>query len=213
MRRSICLFLLPLFFVSVQTAYAEAVLIAGSSGQSPPPFLEDSFWGITTSIDRAFAFTLDVEGQYNLDSLEVAAYHCEGMAGSTATFSIRPEVDGLPGDIIIDTFTVSNISTTPQILTVEASEQAELSSGSTYWIVGETSQGQVNWNLADDVFGAYAYRVEDGDWIFDDYGNVSAFAIHGIEVPEPGTVLLLGLGGCGLVFSRKRRQITIKSKR
>ena len=104
---------------------------------------------------------------------------------------------------VIDTFNVSNISTTPQVLTSEAIEQAVLSSGSTYWIVGGTTQGQVNWNLADGVFDPYAYRVGDGDWIYDDYGNVSAFAIHGTAIPEPGTILLLGLGG--LMLRRRRK--------
>lgn len=164
--------------------------------------MENSFCWFSSSIDRAFSFTLDLEGQYTLDSLEVAVYRSSSVADAAASFTIRPDVAGLPDETVLDTFNVFNISSTQQVMTSGASEQAVLSSGSTYWIVGRALQENVRWNLSDYAMGPYAYRVDDGDWTYIDNADVSAFAIHGTVVPEPTTLLLFGLGG--LMLRKKR---------
>lgn len=60
----------------------------------------------------------------------------------------------------------------------------------------------MNWNLADNVFGAVAYRVNYGDWIHLGYANYSAFAVLGSPVPEPGA---LGLACLGVLALLRRR--------
>jgi len=110
---------------------------------------------------------------------------------------------GRPGAPIA-TFEMTGIPTTPQVVSAEVIEETVLYSDTPYWLVGQTPQGQVNWNLADNVFGTVAYRVDQGDWvILSGRRNFSAFAILGSQVPEPSTLLLLGLGG--LALRRKRR--------
>lgn len=196
-------FLFICLVLSVSTVNAEAVLIAGSSGESPPPFWEGAYGWVTPSEERGFSFSLGLEGQYSLDMLEVAVFrHDNSYAGSEASFTIRPDVAGLPGETVLDTFIISNVSLTKQILTSEANEGAVLSSGLTYWIVGRGTDGQVNWNLGDNAFGLRAMRSNNGDWTLS-HTNLGAFAIHGTAVPEPCSVLLFGLGGA-LIRRRKR---------
>ncbi len=187
-----------------QKLCANSSLIAGSSNVSPPPFWLDSFWGITSSIDRAFPFTLNTSGQFSLDHLEIAAYHYNGLAGSTATFSIAQDNNGLPGTII-DTFFFNNITTDQQVVSTLSTNNTILDSVNTYWVIGETTQGQVNWNLGDNTFGPYAFRVNDGAWEFHQDGNVSGFALHGNPIPEPTAITLITLGSLGLLQRKRSR--------
>ena len=180
--------------------FANISVIAGSSGISPPPFWEDCFWGMTPSTERAFPFTVTSGGPYIVEELEVAAFHSEGMAGSTAYFSINADNDGEPGDALA-TIEMTGITTSQQIVSATFTEEVILNSDTGYWLVGGTQQGQVNWGLGDNVFGTAAYRVEKGTWTILSDKNVSAYAILGSPIPEPATVLLLGFS---MVFLRKK---------
>jgi hypothetical protein len=193
----------------VQAAPGSAAVIAGSSLASPPPFWTDSFWGLTPTIEQAFPFEVIPGGPYLAEALEVAVHHYEGLAGDTAEFSIHLDEAGLPGTQIA-TFPLSGISTTQQVLTATPLEVPVLNPGTAYWLVGSTSQGQVNWNLADSVFGPAAYRVAGDDWVVLANTNVSAFAILGSPVPEPSSAILMG--GV-LVFSAWRGRRLRKRKR
>jgi hypothetical protein len=108
----------------------------------------------------------------------------------------------LPG-AQITAFSFNDIGTTQQVLEAAAPEDVMLDSGVTYWIVGGTSQGQVNWNLGDNVFGTAAYRVNGDDWVVLAHTNVSAFALLGTPVPEPSCLLLMG--ALSLPLTRRRR--------
>jgi hypothetical protein len=194
------------FFIILLTidhlVFASISVIAGSSGISPPPFWEDSFWGMTPSIERAFPFTVIPGGPYFVEDIEVAAWHYEGMAGSTVFFSINVDNEGKPGDALA-TIKMTGITTSQQVVSTTFTEEVILNSNSVYWLVGGTQQGQVNWSLGENVFGTAAYRVNQGVWTILSNSNVSAYAILGSPVPEPATLLLLGLGG--LTLLRKRR--------
>jgi hypothetical protein len=181
---------------------ATPVVIGGSSLESPPPFWDNSFWAMTASIQRAFPFTVISGGPYYAEELQVAAFYHEAIGGSLANFSINLDDNGQPG-LAVGTFEMSGIATTPQIVSAQVTDETVLYSDTPYWLVGQTPQGQVNWNLADSVFGTVAYRVDQGDWVILSRTNVSAFAILGSQVPEPATFLLLALGSLGLI--RKRR--------
>lgn len=172
----------------------EMVVVAGSSLESPPPFWEDSFWGITRSIDRAFPFYVEPLGPYDVVELQVPAYHYDGMAGGSADFSIHIDDSGVPGAEIA-LFQISGISTNQTIRSTSLAKPVLLNSGERYWIIASTVSGQVNWNLGDFTFGEAAYRVNDGPWEFLDRANVSGFALLGTPVPEPSTLLLLALSG------------------
>jgi hypothetical protein len=172
------------------TACADPIVIGGSSLTSPPPFWQDSFWGITPTLDQAFAFHVIDGVAYELTQLEVAAYHYEGMAGNVATFSIYTDAAGQPGTPLTSIL-IDGISTTQGVLSAPPSSPITLLADTTYWLVGQTPIGQVNWNLGDMAFGPAAYRVNDGEWIINEYTNVSAFTLSGTPVPEPTSALLL----------------------
>lgn len=176
---------------------AGQVVIGGSSLQSPPPFWEDSYWGITASTQRAFPFTVIGGGPYFAEDLEVAAYY-SGSPGSLADFSISLDDNGKPGQPI-GKFYTAVITTSQQVVSVEIIDDTVLYSDTLYWLVGQTSQGVVNWNLADNVFDTVAYCVDQGDWVVLEHKNVSAFAILGSPVPEPATFLLFALGCLSLI--------------
>jgi len=188
--------------VTFQSAYAGPIVIAGSSMESPPPFWEDSFWGMTPTIDRAFPFTIISGGPYYAEQLQVAAYHYSGMPGSSGCFSISLDQSGHPGNPIA-AFEITGITTAQTVLTAELTYDTILYPETPYWLVGETPQGQVNWNLADNIFGTAAYRTGEDDWVILPHTNVSAFAILGSPVPEPCTLSLLALASLTLISCRK----------
>ena len=173
--------------------FASISVIVGSSGISPPPFWEDCFWVMTSSIERAFPFTVISGGPYFVEELEVAAWHYEGMAGSTAYFSINVDNEGKPGDVLA-TIEMTGITTSQQIVSTMFTEEVILNSDSGYWLVGGTQQGHVSWGLGDMAFRTVAYRVNQSEWTILSYANISAYAILGSPVPELATLLLLGLG-------------------
>ena len=51
--------------------------------------------------------------------------------------------------------------------------------------------------------GTTAYRSDEGEWVVQAYWNVGAFAILGSPIPEPCTLLLLGIGAA--IAIRKHR--------
>jgi hypothetical protein len=193
-----------LFGLSVGTVHGAPLVLAGSQLASPPTFLPNSFWGITSTIDRAFPFTVIGGGPYRVDQLQIAAHHYPNLAGNTAEFSIHRDEAGRPG-AAVGTFLFTNIGTTEQVVSSLPRAEIVLNSATPYWLVGSTARGQVNWNLGVNVFNRVAYRVGSEDWTFIDPGNVSAFALLGSAAPEPGGIALIAWGvimlfGCGRSF-------------
>lgn len=203
--KKIFLLILIVFPFLIGSQTEATVVIGGSTMESPPSFWDSSFWGMTSVIERAFPFTTILGNSFYVEELQIAAYHYEGLAGSQASFSIRIDDNGLPGQSL-GSFQTNSITMTPQVLTLTTTDEIILSSDTAYWLVGQTPQGQVNWNLADNVFGTVAYRVGQDPWTVLSYSNFSAFVILGTEIPEPATLSLLTLGA--MLMRRRRTRVS-----
>ena len=179
--------------------FADLSYIAGSAGVRPPPFSDKSFWHIEPDMQKGFPLTVVSGGPYILKELEVAVFQYYG--DSTASFSVNVDNNGEPGDVIATTF-LTGITTTPQVMNSPFTEEVVLQSDTLYWLVGKADT-EVNWSLGK-TFGSVAFEVEGIKWTVLPNGNLAAYAILGSPVPEPATLLLLGLGGMALL--RKRRQ-------
>ena len=184
--------------LAASSTQATPLVIGGSSLESPPPFWVNSYWMINATYIRAFPFTVIPAGPYYAEELQVAAFYYEGIGSPLANFTINMDDAGHPGTPIA-AFETTVIPTTPQVVSSEVAEETVLYSDTTYWLVGQTPEADVLWNLADNVFGTVAYRVDQGDWVVLQNKNFPAFAILGSQIPEPATFLLLLFAGLGLV--------------
>jgi len=188
-------------FCSSCTLAANSV-IAGSSGISPPLFMNYSFFGLGPNIERAFPFTATLGGPYYLEEIQVAVFTFQLSGDTSANFTIYTDNAGQPGEPIAS-FELASLTMTQQVLTLPAAEETILNSGVRYWIAGTAPVASVCWNLDKTAMGTTAYRANEGDWVVQAYWNVGAFAILGSPVPEPCTLFLLGLGAA--MVSRRRK--------
>jgi hypothetical protein len=196
-----------LIVVATGALHGAPLVLAGSQLVSPPPFLPNSFWAITSSIDRAFPFSVIGGGPYRIDQLQIAAHHYPNLAGNTAEFSIHRDESGRPG-AVVGMFQFNNINTTERIVSASPTAELVLNSATPYWLVGSTTRGQVNWNLGFNVFDRVAYRVGSEDWTFIERGNVSAFALLGSAVPEPGSLAIVVFAFIAMLTPRRSRGLT-----
>jgi len=209
MRTTVCCLLFS-FILLFAAKPVSAVTIGGSVLRSPPQYQPNSFFGFTASFQEAFPFHVIPGDGWIPERLEVPLYHYESLPGNSAVFSICSDDSGRPGSQLA-TFPVSNITTNERIYSVAPSFVAgPLQGDTTYWLVGSTSAGQVNWNLEWDTFhdAERAYRVDGGDWVVQSgLANTSAFAIEGSAVPEPSSIVLLGIAAISLLAYARRRRL------
>ena len=207
------LLLLGLLIVSAscsQSKAASPIVIAGSDHMAPPRFQAGPYIQLTPVIDRAHPFTIIDGGAFRVAELQIAAYRSAGIGGTAADFSVHADANGVPGEPL-GTFVVAGIPlSTPSVVSASPTSDLVLYSGTTYWIVGTTNQGQVNWSLASgtpgmiSVNGPYAYKLRNDDWVVSPTGQLAAYAILGSPVPEPAAgALFLLLSATALTMRRR----------
>ena len=162
-------------------------------------------------IDRAHPFTISPPGQYRIEELQIAAYRLAGLGGLAAQFAIYSDASGVPGTALT-TFSFAGIPlATPQVLASAPNQPIVLQSGTPYWVVGATEQGQVNWSLAMGTFplisvnGPNGFQLRNDPWVVSPAGNVAAYAILGSPVPEPSTAMAALCIGVALVTVQRRQ--------
>ncbi len=205
-----CFLAISLMFpISTSTTLAAQVVIAGSELNAPPAFWDHSYYPLSQWIDRAFPFTAIPGGTYQVESLQIAAFHHPGFAGSHAYFSLHEDSQGLPGAELTN-FQTHSISAIAEVHALVPSKYTTLESDTLYWIIGQTLRGAVNWNLSDSKFGQTAFRRPNVPWTVQKGRNLAAFAILGTPIPEPSSMPHLGFVALGVVCFHKRRHQTLR---
>jgi hypothetical protein len=201
----VCVAILLALFATV--AEAAPLVLAGSQSSAPPAYWDTSFYPLGPTIDRAFPFTVIAGGPYRVDQLQTPAFHYPNLAGNVVDFSIHRDDGGRPG-ALVGAFRF-NVSTTVQMLSGAPLGEIVLESATPYWLLGSSPRGQVNWNLANSVFGRTVYRLRSDPWIVQEGTNVAAFAILGSPVPEPGSIVLIIAGLFSSLICSRRSPTTI----
>ena len=184
-----------------------ADIIGGSVLRSPPQFMQNSYYGISASLADAFPFRAVAGTAWLPETLQVPLYDPLNGQNDNALFSIYSDASGQPGSPLV-TFAVPHVGNMPAVYSVSPSMvTSPLQGGATYWFVGTMTSGMAAWNLDEFVGGGFtrAYSVSGGGWVVQSVGNISAYAILGSPVPEPSSIVLLGIGGVSLLAYTWRR--------
>ena len=199
---AIALFIGLAAIVQSRADYGAETLIAGTGGS--PPVTQSSFVGLAPGgSPYAASFLVPAGSSYALTHLQLAAYHYPGVNGTTATFSINPDANGVPGlpltsfnASIIESFTEATAA-----LTLTPTGSPVLQGGQKYWLVGRSTSDYVNWVHAFNKFGETA-GATGTSWQVSQGSNLPAFAVLGAAVPEPSALILVAIAVAGGVLSR-----------
>lgn len=210
-RPKVAIFIVSIIAAHVSISRGAPIVIAGSELIAPPKFFQNSSWSITPRVDRAFPFTVISDGSFFAEKLQIPARYDQFIPGTRAKFTVHEDAQGEPGNEIGD-FHMEGISADVRLHTAAATTLFTLEGETKYWIIGQIASGQVHWHLgfnSDDTvtLGQVAYRVDDGEWVFDDDRNISAFAILGQPVPEPSSTALVSFSSLGMLYFRRRKDM------
>jgi hypothetical protein len=177
---------------------------------SPTQYIPVNFYTSPEVIGTSLAFAFDVpaDSDYLLREVRVAASWAG--TGKNAAFAVFPDASGLPAATPRTVLAEGPeaLGLEPSVLSLPASGSIELAAGRRYWFVVQPASLDAT-TPADDfvqlwlgsgVSGLQTSRVSFdsgpwGDWFSEPFAATApAFSVEADPIPEPGTLVLLGVG-------------------
>lgn len=186
-----------LFFTTISPAQAE--IITDNTGEpSDAGVLSSGSWA-------AQSFTTDAT-VYELSRISIQA-----TSGLNLTLSLYDNNAGVPGSLIHTLTGPTNFGFPEQLRIYTPTSVVLLNASTTYFVVAKASGGLIDWRLTPSTAqtgpgsigdGPFASANSGASWA-GPFGMPVKLRVEGTPVPEPSSLLCLGLVGVGLLSDRR----------
>jgi hypothetical protein len=155
----------------------------------------------------AFAGNFHPSSSGTFDELWLTMY--SNYPSDPLTLSLTTDNSGLPGSVLWSETITNQLGTYDTVLNLDHLNGPQLVAGSCYWLTAEgtsTPFHEVTWSFNGiGETSNMAYTENGGPWLIYSVNYATPGMKVGV-VPEPSTIILLGIAAISLLAYRRRRQ-------